>query len=576
MRFTLFFALVFSLYSCGSPTAETPSASNGSAPATAPAEYDEEMLQDADEHAPPGYYENLPTEAYNPGEYDERFRPEYHFTPLEGWMNDPNGMVYYDGEWHLFYQHFPDSNRWGPMHWGHAISTDLVNWQHLPIALYPDEKGYIFSGSVVVDHAQKSPFGKDGEPAMVAMFTYHDIEGEKAGRADYETQGIAYSNDHGRTWTKYAGNPVIPNRGTKDFRDPKVLWDEKTQAYTMVLAAADHVEFFSSPDLVNWTYLSSFGKDQPEHFGVWECPELIPMTVEETGEEAYVLIVSTGRGNPNGGGSATYYYTGNWDGKTFTKLKETSYNKPGTKWLDHGRDNYAAVTFADVPDGDGRTILMGWMSNWQYAQDVPTEGWRSAMTVPRNLRLYNDPDFGYRLHQAPVKELERLRGKKIELGTDYLEDGITTVDLSELAHPGVFELNFSVDLHSNSEALYFTLTDADNKNFYRFGFDRNMEEGKWIFTSRDLAGLREFHEDFTSEELTFLDRPSNNSVMDIRILFDKTSAEVFLDDGLAVATDIFFPTTDFTYLVFEVSGGQKDLDGDLGFLLERGDIWELK
>lgn len=534
------------------------------------------MQADDQEHAPPGYYENLPQETYVPGQYDARFRPKFHFTPQSGWMNDPNGMVYFAGEWHLFYQHYPDGNEWGPMHWGHAVSTDLVAWEELPIALYPDEKGYIFSGSAVVDAKNLSGFGKGGEPPLVAMFTYHDMAAEKAGKTDFQSQGIAYSNDRGRTWTKYAGNPVIPNRRNKDFRDPKVLWNEKRQEYTMVLAAADHVEFYASPDLKNWTYLSSFGKDQPEQFGVWECPELIPMQIEETGEDAYLLIVSTNKGNPNGG-SGTFYYTGHWDGENFTKLTETAYNTPGTKWLDYGRDNYAAVSFANVPDGDGRTIMIGWMSNWEYAQEVPTEAWRSAMTVPREVTLH-DTEFGYRIRQRPVRELEKLRGERIELGTDYLEDGLTTVDLSELEHPGVFELKFSIDMHGNSESLYFTLTDAESKDFYRFGVERgpNGASDKWLFTSRDFAGLREFDEDFTRDELTYLERFSQSSVIDFHVFFDKTSAELFLDDGLTVATDIFFPTTDFTKLTIEVNGGRADMDGYLGFSVDDWRLHELK
>ena len=537
---------------------------------------EEEMTSDDGEHAPPGYYENLPGETYNPGEYDARFRPRYHFTPRKGWMNDPNGLVYYDGEWHLFFQHYPDGNRWGPMHWGHAVSTDLMNWEELPIALSPDNNGYIFSGSVVVDERGLSPFAEDGGTPMIALFTYHDMDAERAGRTDYESQGLAYSHDRGRTWLKYDGNPVIPNNGSKDFRDPKVFYDEKNEGYTMVLAAQDHVDFYTTKNFIDWTYLSSFGADQPEKTGVWECPDLLPMRVAETGRDVYTLIVSTNSGHVNGGGSGTFYYTGDWDGKNFSLLDESEvYNKPGTKWLDYGRDNYATVSFADVPKRDGRTILLGWMSNWQYAQEVPTEGWRSAMTVPREVELHYDLDFGYRLHQRPVGEIERLRGRKINLGLDYLEDGITTIDLGKLKEPGVFELDLSVDLHGNSESLYFTLTDADNKNFYRFGIERGNADGRWIFTSRDQAGLREFNEDFTNDELTYLERFSQDAVVDFRVLFDKTSAEVFLDDGRSVATDIFFPTTNFSYLVVEVSGGQADLDGELGFTLDRGEIWSI-
>ena len=503
---------------------------------------------------------------------DERYRPLYHFTPKKGWMNDPNGLVYHAGEWHLFFQYYPDGNRWGPMHWGHAVSTDLLNWEELPIALYPDELGYIFSGSAIVDTENRSGFGIAGEPPLVAVFTYHDTLGEKAGRTDYETQGLAYSNDRGRTWAKYAGNPVIPNNGSKDFRDPKVFWDEQRREFTLVLAAADHVEFYASPDLKTWTYLSSFGTDQPEQLGVWECPELVPMTVEDTGEQTYLLIVSTGNGNP-AGGSGTYYYVGDWDGTTFTKRQESDVtNPPGTKWLDYGRDNYAAVTFAGTP---GRTVLLGWMSNWQYAQDVPTETWRSAMTLPRELSLYDDPDFGLRLRQTPVPEATAMRGEPTALHTDYLKDGLTELDLTELPHAGVFELDLAVDLHGNSESLYFTLTDDENRHFYRFGFDRQPGSDKWLFTDRDQAGRTDFSDRFATEELTYLDRFTNSAVLDVRVFFDRTSAELFLDGGRTVVTDIFFPEAPFTKLVVEVSGGQRDADGELGFSVDRAVVYPL-
>jgi sucrose-6-phosphate hydrolase SacC (GH32 family) len=210
--------------------------------------------------------------------YSEQHRPQFHFSPPEKWMNDPNGMVYYDGEYHLFYQHYPDSNVWGPMHWGHAASRDMIHWEHLPIALYPDTLGYIFSGSAVVDRNNTSGFGRDGRPPLVAIYTYHDMPGEKAGRPDYQSQAIAYSTDKGRTWTKYAGNPVIPNPlKNKDFRDPKVFWHEPSARWVMALAAFDHIEFWTSPDLKKWQHRSDFGRGLGEHDGVWECPDLFAL-----------------------------------------------------------------------------------------------------------------------------------------------------------------------------------------------------------------------------------------------------------------------------------------------------------
>ena len=315
----------------------------------------------------------------------EPHRPAFHFTPKTGWMNDPNGMVYYEGEYHLFYQYYPDSTVWGPMHWGHAISRDLVSWEHLPIALYPDSLGLIFSGSAVVDWKNTSGFGINGKPPLVAMFTHHLMRGEKAGRHDFQYQSLAYSNDKGRTWTKYAGNPVIPNTNAiHDYRDTKVFWYAPDQKWVVVLAAGDHIMLYNSPNLKDWTYLSSFGKDLGAHGGVWECPDLFPLKVQGTTQEKWVLIQNMNPGGPNGG-SAAQYFIGDFNGKSFILDAQLTGDLP--LWLDHGRDNYAGVTWSDVPAADGRRLFIGWMSNWDYAQVVPTKSWRSAMTLPRQLVL---------------------------------------------------------------------------------------------------------------------------------------------------------------------------------------------
>ena len=501
---------------------------------------------------------------------DDRFRPAYHFTPPGGWMNDPNGMVYHEGEWHLFYQHYPDGNKWGPMHWGHAVSTDLVNWEHLPIALYPEGEGYIYSGSAVIDKNNTAGFGAN---AMIAIYTIHDMKAQKAGREDYESQGIAYSTDRGRTWTKYAGNPVLPNKGDKDFRDPKVLWDEKTGTWLMTLAVGDHVEFYNSANLKSWNYLSSWGKGAPQHWGVWECPELIPMKVEETGDEVHVLLVSTGNGGPNGG-SGTFYHTGYWDGKFFQPLREATYSPTDTvKWLDYGRDNYAAVTFSNAPGR--RTILMGWMSNWRYAQDVPTESWRSAMTLPRELSLHRN-DFGTRLRQQPVRELKKLRrGAARKLVEGRIEQGITVIDLADLPEPGVFELDVEFDLHGNSQELSFTLSNDNGDQFYRFGYSRRRGFFYPYFSDRRRSGLTDFSDHFAPDKLTVADQQTNESVTRFHAFFDRTSAEIFFQGGDPVITDIFFPEEPYTKLTIESSGGEKDMDGDVGWDVYRAEMWGL-
>ncbi|NND62558.1 MAG: glycoside hydrolase family 32 protein, partial [Flavobacteriaceae bacterium] len=317
----------------------------------------------------------IPIENEETSLYAEKFRPQFHFSPPEKWMNDPNGLVYHNGIYHLFYQFYPEDVVWGPMHWGHAVSEDLIHWEHKPIALYPDELGYIFSGSAVVDIENTSEFGTAENPPLVAIYTYHLMEGEKAGRNDFQTQGIAFSLDNGETWTKYEGNPVIGNTDIRDFRDPKVFWDEERSKWVMALVAGDHVKLYDSSNLKDWRLLSEFGKEVGAHGGVWECPDLFKLKVEESEEEKWVLLVSINPGAPNGG-SGTQYFVGDWDGTTFS-------SNQSHEWIDLGRDNYAGVTFNNVPD-DTRKFI-GWMSNWDYAQSTPTKGWRSAMTLPRDV-----------------------------------------------------------------------------------------------------------------------------------------------------------------------------------------------
>ncbi|MEL6134314.1 MAG: glycoside hydrolase family 32 protein, partial [Bacteroidota bacterium] len=367
--------------------------------------------------------DDAPHEASPVNDYREPHRPQYHFSPDSMWMNDPNGMVYFEGEYHLFYQHYPDSTVWGPMHWGHAVSEDLVHWEHLPIALYPDSIGLIFSGSAVIDWENTAGFQKVETPAMVAIYTYHNMEGEQSGQNDFQTQGIAYSLDKGRTWTKYAGNPVITNPGIRDFRDPKVFWHGGIQRWVMIFASGDRVRLYHSPDLKEWVEVSAFGADQGSHGGVWECPDLFPLYVDgDSSRLKWVMLVSLGNGGPNGG-SATQYFIGDFDGTNFTN------DNPADQvlWLDYGKDNYAGVTYSDILREDGRRIFIGWMSNWQYATKVPTYPWRSAMTLARTLDL-KETNAGIRLVSLPVKEQQMIRGEKIELTQAKLSG---TVDLSD-------------------------------------------------------------------------------------------------------------------------------------------------
>ncbi len=503
---------------------------------------------------------------------DDHLRPGYHFTPPSAWMNDPNGMVFHEGEWHLFYQYYPDGNTWGPMHWGHAVSTDLVSWEHLPIALFPDEDGYIFSGSAVEDWRNSSGFGKDGKPPLVAIYTIHDIEGEKAGATDYESQGIAYSTDKGRTWTKYAENPVLPNQGIKDFRDPKVIWDEAHNQWVMTLAAQDRVQFYGSKDLKTWAFLSEWGQNSRNHSGVWECPELFPLTVMESQEASWVLNVSINPGGANGG-SGTFYFPGHWDGKEFTPRKQANFTPTDTmNWVDYGRDNYAGVTFSDVPDG--RRVFMGWMSNWDYAMQVPTQSWRSAMTIPRDLSLH-ETDFGVRLHQQPVKELEKLRRNEKNIDLDRLPDGVTIVDLKPLSDNGQIELDLTIDLvDSDAEELYLTFSDESGEHFYRTGYSRKPGVDNAFFTDRRSVGNTAFKDNFAPDRLTVAPRWSNHHELRIRAFLDRTSAEVFFDEGEPVMTDIFFPEAPFTKLTIETYGTTGE-GMPAGWGLVKGQIWGL-
>jgi len=457
-----------------------------------------------------------------------QYRPVIHFTPDSMWMNDPNGLVFLDGEYHLFYQHYPDSNVWGPMHWGHAVSTDLVHWQHLPIALYPDSLGYIFSGSAVVDINNTSGFGTKENPAIVAVFTYHDMAGEKAGRNDYQTQGIAYSTDKGRTWTKYDKNPVLKNPGQRDFRDPKVIWHKESNKWVMTLASGDHIAFYSSPNLKEWTFESEFGQGIGAHGGVWECPDLFELSVEGQSSKKWVLLVSINPGGPNGG-SATQYFVGDFDGHMFTNQSAE------TRWMDYGKDNYAGVTFSNIPESDGRRILIGWMSNWQYAQVVPTLTWRSAMTFPRVLKLWQD-DNGYVLHSTPVDEIQLLREEKTEV-TQTLVTEEKEFNMPVPSQPFPLEIIASFSIPAAGAATAFNIelyNDEGDKVI--IGYDRIESK---FFIDRTKSGLTDFSDDFPGSHYSAaIDKTSD---IEVHLIIDAASVELFAQNGRIAMTEIYFP-----------------------------------
>jgi fructan beta-fructosidase len=452
------------------------------------------------------------------------YRPAFHFTPTKGWMNDPNGMIFLNGQYHLFYQHYPDSTVWGPMHWGQATSKDLVEWAHQPIALFPDSIGMIFSGSAVLDKNNTSGLGRNGVAPLVAIFTQHNMPGEKAGRVDFQNQSIAYSLDEGKTWIKYAGNPVLKTPNLKDFRDPKVIWHAASKKWIMSLAVGDHVEFYSAPNLIDWTKETEFGKGQFAHGGVWECPDLLSFNLD--GRTIWVLLVSMNPGGPNGG-SATQYMVGDFDGHEFKPFTTQ------TKWMDYGPDNYAGVSFSNLGD---RNVLIGWMSNWNYANLVPTEKWRSAMTVPRELSLVKHNTNG----NATVNTNPSTRSSEndfllVSNPVQELDARFAKIASKDNLMPNRIELR-------GLEVADFTIVFSNDYNEKLVvGFDAGKQE---YFVDRTHSGIASFQNTFASKSTAT--RLRKGSTIDLTLLMDKTSIELFADGGRTLMTALFFPTHPYT------------------------------
>jgi len=462
--------------------------------------------------------------------YTEQYRPQVHFSPKAHWINDPNGMVYFNHTYHLFFQYYPKDIVWGPMHWGHAISKDLMHWTELPIALYPDSLGYIFSGSAVVDSNNTSGFGKKGKIPMVAIFTHHDPKGEKAGTEVFQNQSIAYSLDNGNTWTKYNGNPVLKNPGIRDFRDPKVMWYAKQKKWVMTLATKDHITFYSAPDLKNWKKESEFGLRAGAHGGVWECPDLFSLKLN--GKTYWILVVNLNPGGPNGG-SATQYFAGSFDGNKFIPIDSN------TRWLDYGPDEYAGITWSNT---GSRKIFLGWMSNWQYANQVPTQAWRNAMTIPRELEL-QESKGQILLASKPVEELKNNYTKTIALKQLQVDK---TIDLSSKISG--FKSQYVLKLRLKQLQDYRIKLSNKNGEELLIGYDAGKDQ---YFIDRTKAGKTDFQKDFagrfTAPRLT----SAKNS--NITIVIDKTSVELFADGGLTAMTAVYFPSADLNNLALTVS-----------------------
>ena len=463
-------------------------------------------------------------------EYNETYRSLYHFTPQYGWMNDPNGMVYADGTYHLFYQYNPYGARWGNMHWGHAISKDLVNWEYQPTAIAPDKLGAIFSGSAVIDHDNTAGFGKG---AMIAIFT-------SAG--DRQTQSIAYSLDGGKTFTKYEDNPVLSDANIIDFRDPKVFWHAPSKQWVMSLATTQTITFYGSKNLKEWTPLSEFGEGLGGHGGVWECPDLFPLTYE--GKTKWVLFVSINPGGPNGG-SATQYFIGDFDGKTFTP---DAMNYP--LWLDYGRDNYAGVTWSNVPAADGRRLFIGWMSNWDYANEIPTVNFRSAMTVARTLRLAHNGEHLV-VASEPVKELESLRTEPLSLADKTTSDTVTFENLLP-NNQGAYELTFTV-IPNDTDSFSFSIENIKGEAL-TYLFDIANKTLSVDRTKSSVAFNANFAETLIKAPLTA------KKSYTVRLLVDKASTELFVNNGEVVQTNIIFPSEVYNTLRFKTEKGTLNLN----------------
>lgn len=482
--------------------------------------------------------------------HQEKHRPQYHFTPKAMWMNDPNGMVYYQGEYHLFYQHYPDSTVWGPMHWGHAISKDLVHWEYFPIALYPDSLGYIFSGSVVVDWDNTTGFGSADSPPLVAIFTHRHLDGKERG---FESQSLAYSIDKGRSWVKYKGNPVLVDENSLGFRDPKVFWHEETKKWVMVISAEDQVKLYSSVDLIDWALESEFGRNLGAHGGVWECPDLFELVVEGSDETKWVMLVSIGSGGPNGG-SATQYFVGDFDGTSFIPVES------GINWLDYGKDNYAGVTWYNHPDN--LRVYVGWMSNWQYANVVPTHPWRSAMTIPRQLRLQYSNNQ-YKLVSAPIAELKNLRGDSRKLPSRIVATGQDV--LVEDQGLGQAEYIFEFDGRDQGVLTADSLViEWSNRLGEKLELGYSIVNNQF-YISRNHAGAVDFSEEFPVVQRAPL---YHRGDLKVRVFMDWSSIEVFVNDGALAMTSLVFPNEPFDRLRIFAVRGQVEM--------KSAEIWNLK
>ena len=472
--------------------------------------------------------------------YIQPWRPQYHFTPSHNFMNDPNGMVFYKGEYHLFYQFNPEGQVWGHMSWGHAVSTDMVHWQHLPLAIPEDPNYMIYSGSAVVDWNNSSGLCKNPDPkdhsCLIAIYAadYHQKQ---------EKTHIAYSNDRGRTWTNYSGNPVI-DVNAEDFRDPYVFWYAPQKKWVLVAVLADHRKavFFSSTDLKRWTKLSEFGP-AGDDAGQWECPLLLELPIEGTKDTRWVLVINRNPGAP-AGGTGVRYLIGNFDGTTFTE-KESAGKK---LWADYGKDFYATNTFNDMPKGDDRRVWIGWTSNWQYAKDEPTALWRGAQSIPRTLKLQLWGD-GLLMVQGPAHELHNLRESLFHL-SDLNVESVNRAMAEAAINGETYEIDAELEPGTAKE-VGFRLRKGNGVETV-VGF---IPATRTLFVDRTRSGDVSWSQDFPGRYTATL---TNTKRVKLQIFVDRSSVEVFANCGEKVMTDRIYPPPGSTGIeVYSIGGGAR-------------------
>ncbi len=458
--------------------------------------------------------------------YNEPWRPQFHFTSPKNFMNDPNGLVYYKGEYHLFYQYNPQGTEWGHMSWGHAVSTDMLHWKNLPLAI-PEVPGQymVYSGSAVVDWHNASGLcasAETGDPScLIAIYT--------AAGTNLQSQHLAYSNDRGRTWTNYPGNPVADLK-QPDFRDPKVFWYEAQKKWVMVAVLADERKavFFDSRDLKNWTLRSSFEIESKDK-GQWECPDLFELSVDgDSKNKKWVLVINRNPGAP-AGGTGTRYFVGSFDGAHFVNGTPASQEL----WADSGKDFYATNSFSDLPPTDGRRIWIGWISNWQYANREPTAIWRGAQSLPRELKLSQFPD-GIRLVQKPIAEAKALREREL-------------LQLSNVSVPMAMQAIHLANIRGETLEIEAELSPGDAKELgFRLRKGRSEEtllgfipENKEVFVDRTRSGLVSFAPEFSGRHRAIV---RQNVRLKLHAFLDRSSVEVFINDGEVVLTDRIYPS----------------------------------